>query len=265
MSARLTKSLSIAAFVGTAAAVGFLLGNRGLERADALLFLIIVGVAFSATAIASFVLSSLKGSDPEAEQEPAKPSPVSIVLGSMVGFVAMGTIGWFAAREIAVPIPELLRFDPLAPVLGGAAALPLIGFLHIIMTSQARRVRAFRDRQVTLFTERGFDVGWVSVILISLGAGISEEILFRGALQSLATEHLGLLAGIVLPSMLFGIVHGANGIYILITGIMGMYFAGLMVWTGNLLVPITAHTVYDIYALGVTVSAVRARQRMAAA
>ncbi|NNU14723.1 CPBP family intramembrane metalloprotease [Parvularcula sp. ZS-1/3] len=259
---RLVQSLALGIFVGLAGAIGFLLA-KGEVSTDLLRPMLTTAgvIALGAFLVSLAYLSFVK----KDEEEAGKPSPVSIVLGSMVGFVAMGTIGWLAAHEIAVPIPELLRFDPLAPVMGVAAALPLIAFLHFIMTSRAERVRAFRDRQVTLFTERGFDVGWVSVALISLGAGISEEILFRGALQSLATEHLGLLAGLVLPSILFGIVHGANGIYILITGVMGVYFAGLMVWTGNLLVPITAHTVYDIYALGVTVAAVRARQRLAAA
>lgn len=46
-------------------------------------------------------------------------------------------------------------------------------------------------------------------------------------------------------SAVFGFVHPMTKLYILITGLMGLYFGALMLLTGNLLIPIVAHALYD--------------------
>ncbi|TWT95712.1 CPBP family intramembrane glutamic endopeptidase [Neorhodopirellula pilleata] len=49
----------------------------------------------------------------------------------------------------------------------------------------------------------------------------------------------------IMSSVLFGFVHPITKLYILITGLMGLYFGALLILTGNLLIPIIAHSLYD--------------------
>jgi uncharacterized protein len=82
------------------------------------------------------------------------------------------------------------------------------------------------------------------ILLISLLAGLGEELLFRGVLQP--------LIGLPLASLVFGAVHvGGRGFvgYGVWAACIGALFGWLMVVTGGLLAPIVAHAVYDALAL----------------
>lgn len=82
------------------------------------------------------------------------------------------------------------------------------------------------------------------IVLISVLAGMAEELLFRGVLQP--------LVGWPAASLLFGVVHvGGRGFigYGAWAACIGALFGGLMVVTGGLLAPIVAHAVYDALAL----------------
>jgi len=78
-------------------------------------------------------------------------------------------------------------------------------------------------------------------IYISLLAGFSEELLFRGVLQP--------RWGIAAASIIFGALHAATSGYFLLATVMGFYLGWLFLYTGNLLVPMSVHALYDVFAL----------------
>jgi len=84
---------------------------------------------------------------------------------------------------------------------------------------------------------------------VSVGAGISEELVFRGFLLyylSLYLPHLNSAERVLLASFSFGLAHiyqgksGAIG-----TGIVGLILAGLYLLTGSLLLPVVIHAMVD--------------------
>jgi membrane protease YdiL (CAAX protease family) len=82
------------------------------------------------------------------------------------------------------------------------------------------------------------------IVLISMLAGLGEELLFRGVLQP--------LIGLPLASLIFGAVHiGGRSLigYGVWAACIGALFGWLTVVTGGLLAPIVAHAVYDALAL----------------
>jgi uncharacterized protein len=90
-------------------------------------------------------------------------------------------------------------------------------------------------------------------LLVSVTAGICEEIVFRGflpwyilALGAFFRLEVPLLAALVLSSILFGLAHiyqGWKGV--LGTGLLGALFAYLYVNTGSLILPIVCHILVD--------------------
>lgn len=261
----LSKAAIFALFPAIGAVLGFsLAGDEGAGAELPKLFAIAGGTYAVALAAVFTLLATGVIKQADAAAKPAPPGELTTTLTSLVSFVVMAAIGWAVAARWATPIPDILAVDTLAVVIGLAAAIPPAIMLHFIMTLDVGPVRAFREKQIALFVERNLDVGWITILLISLGAGIGEEILFRGALQPLFQEWTTPLLGLLIASALFGLAHAANWTYIVITGAVGLYLGTLFMVTGNLLIPIIGHAAYDIYALAVTVKAVRAHKALGA-
>ncbi|WP_404306393.1 CPBP family intramembrane glutamic endopeptidase [Neorhodopirellula lusitana] len=60
-----------------------------------------------------------------------------------------------------------------------------------------------------------------------------------------ATQGWPMVVALIGSSVLFGFVHPMTKLYIFVTGMMGFYFAVLLILSGNLLIPIVAHALYD--------------------
>jgi membrane protease YdiL (CAAX protease family) len=102
-------------------------------------------------------------------------------------------------------------------------------------------------------------------LLLSLTAGVWEELLYRGFLVGFLEPRAGLLAAVVLSSAIFGLGHvyqGRRGI--LNTGLVGLVFAGLYALTRSLWWLMLAHALVDM-AGGVVAFRIAARVRVDAA
>ena len=86
-------------------------------------------------------------------------------------------------------------------------------------------------------------------MLVSALAGIGEELLFRGVLQAGLSEAWSPMAGIVVASLLFGAAHAVSLSYLVLATLMGLYLGLLYHLTGNLLLPIIVHALYDWIAI----------------
>lgn len=133
---------------------------------------------------------------------------------------------------------------------GVAAALPLIGlFLAMLRwpVGPLAAVKEFCEQEVVpLFR----DSNWSEIALISLSAGVGEEMLFRGVVQASLTDWLGIGWGLALTSILFGVLHPISISYIVIAAFTGFYLGVIWIYNGNLLTVMLAHTIYDFVALG---------------
>lgn len=89
----------------------------------------------------------------------------------------------------------------------------------------------------------------IDLLIISLCAGVAEELFFRGWLQTLLVARLGLLVGICLAGLLFGLAHYLSREYALYAFITGLYLGALYHWTGNLYLLMVVHAFYDFVAL----------------
>jgi CAAX protease family protein len=81
----------------------------------------------------------------------------------------------------------------------------------------------------------------LDLCFISVCAGLGEELLFRGAIQ--------VKFGIVVASIIFGLLHFITPAYCIIATIMGFYLGFLFQYYDSLLIPIQLHFVYDLGAL----------------
>jgi membrane protease YdiL (CAAX protease family) len=87
----------------------------------------------------------------------------------------------------------------------------------------------------------------LALLVIGIGAPLSEELLFRGFLFSgLAKSRLGLAGTGVLTAVLWTALHFGYSIFGLIEVLaIGLYFSWLLVRTGSVWVTIFCHAVYN--------------------
>jgi membrane protease YdiL (CAAX protease family) len=89
----------------------------------------------------------------------------------------------------------------------------------------------------------------VDLLGISILAGLGEEMLFRGVLQSKFILWAGVGWGVAIASVLFGLLHAVTPAYTVLATLMGAYLGVVFWWTNNLLVVVLMHALYDFLAL----------------
>jgi len=94
---------------------------------------------------------------------------------------------------------------------------------------------------------------WFNIILISCFASIGEELLLRGALQTWLVGIVNPLIGVLVASIVFGLMHYLSRIYVLVTTLLGILFGVGLVFTDSILFVIVGHTVYDVCAFFIVV------------
>ena len=83
----------------------------------------------------------------------------------------------------------------------------------------------------------------VSILIVGVLAGFSEEIFFRGALQRLlASARIGNIASIWTAAFIFSAIH-MQFFGFVPRLLLGAYFGYLLLWSGSLWLPVLAHTV----------------------
>lgn len=172
-----------------------------------------------------------------------------------IGLLAV-IVGWL----LDLPLWEAVRWERRAVLMGVVAILPMLGVLLVVEWLPGRVFAALRqllDRVVApLFRSATL---W-EIAMISFVAGLGEEAFFRGIIQRglmriLAPQgYTGTLdAGTVLPilvaALLFGFAHPLSRLYIILTTGIGAYLGVLFTVTGNLLVPMVSHGLYDFFAI----------------
>jgi membrane protease YdiL (CAAX protease family) len=93
-------------------------------------------------------------------------------------------------------------------------------------------------------------------ILVSLAAGVCEEILYRGFVTQYfsgslgATISLGTVGAWLTASLFFGVAHAYQGVTgIVRSGLGGLLLGAISILSGGLLIPIVLHFVFDLQTL----------------
>lgn len=178
-----------------------------------------------------------------------------LVIGGtfFLGLLAVGLASLF---NISLEDHFSWRWDDMA--IGVLATIPLAAFLYWFVKTSNLRIVSFRESQIEFFAGIGFSFTLPRIVLMAFGAGIFEELLFRGVFQTGVERFVPVLLAIIITNILFGMLHWRTLLYAVIAGIVGAYL-GVIFWlTGNLLAPMVTHTVYDLVALWYTREAVAA-------
>lgn len=161
-------------------------------------------------------------------------APFSLFLGWLVGHPPLAHFVWSLQDALW----------------GAAAAVPLIALFLAMLRwpiGPLAKVKEFCEEEVVPLFDKSY---WSELALISLSAGVGEEMLFRGVFQAWFTDWLGPAGGLTLASIVFGILHPISVSYIFIAGFLGFYLGAIWIYQDNLLTVMVTHALYDFVALG---------------
>jgi membrane protease YdiL (CAAX protease family) len=159
--------------------------------------------------------------------------------------LALG-FGWL----LSDPPLDRVSWSLAATGQGMLAAVPMMAALVVMRRWPIGPLRSLLELIETRLAPHLRQCSLLELALISLAAGVGEELLFRGVLQTAIAEYTGSAAtGVGLASLAFGAVHAVSSTYFVLAGLIGVYLGWLMLATDNLLPPILAHALYDFAAL----------------
>ena len=155
-------------------------------------------------------------------------------------------LGWMIDQ------PPLRFFQwTLGAVLWGVlAVLPLAALFSLMIlwpVGPFKRIQRFSEEVIRPLLA---PCSVIDLLGISLLAGLGEEILFRGVLQEAFTGWFNVWVGVLMASVLFGLMHSITFTYVLLATLMGAYLGCVWLWADhNLLVIVLTHALYDFLVL----------------
>jgi membrane protease YdiL (CAAX protease family) len=209
--------------------------------------LVILALAVLAGASATVLLGALGGTAPGPAQPRLMIQLTAWIAGLQVGVIVLtlAAAGLYSSdRRQALALRQPAggwRVLPLALVPLFAGTGLWTGFL--LLWNPAIVVHDLRPFQELLRS----DAAVVVLLVISIGAPLSEELLFRGFIFSgLAKSRLGLVGTSLLTALLWSAMHVGYSIFGLVEVLgIGLYLSWLLVRTGSLWVTVFCHAVYN--------------------
>lgn len=193
--------------------------------------------------------------DDEIEQVPKNVAPSAMAFESALAVIALVLGGFFGHSPLDTisGVAENYAANAKACVWGVLATLPLLvvffALEYLPLDMFRDLVRLVEEKIAPLFSESTI----AQLAMLSIAAGVGEELLFRGLIQDGLASSIGgqngLVVGLIVASLIFGACHSLTQSYFLLATGIGVYL-GLLFWlTDNLLAPIVTHALYDFVAI----------------
>ena len=179
---------------------------------------------------------------------PAESVSVAIV-ATLVQQVAMIGLTWFAAARYGASAIDVLALHP--PAQGFKAywvSLFVLAVATVAMSTLIHLIGLPVDKNDIKVFEEMFKSNWwwLAIILVGVGAPLSEEFLCRGFLFSaLAKSRVGVLGAATVTSLIFALVHPYSILAVTQVFVIGMLFSWMLIKTGSLRVTIVCHSIFN--------------------
>ncbi len=177
---------------------------------------------------------------------------LALELGLVILAIGLSYLGFYDHHQKLAEITlAKLRMPAVIGLLG---MIPLVFFMVSIDRIHWPMMRSLRaiadDLLYPLF--KGLPL-W-QLLVIAIGAGVGEELLFRWCLQGgirslIESQWLGISVSLIVASVVFGICHWLNFTYFIFALLVGIYFGAIMELTDSVVAPMITHALYDFVAL----------------
>jgi len=188
----------------------------------------------------------------DAAVEPAPPRQVT--LGAAVVLLAvqssvmtsLGLLLWhWSGRDAAA----FVIISASQVLYGVALGLALIALAFALLRGFPAVSEKLVRMQAETYGFLGPRLGLPAIAVISLCAGVGEEALFRGGMQTLLGDRVGAPGAIALSSAVFAAIHLGKPAITVLLFVVGVIFGAAYWLTDSLLAVMIGHALYDVWAL----------------
>ena len=173
---------------------------------------------------------------------------MAVVVEGGVALAAL-VVAWLFRVSLRDLFPEAGAPLVNAIVRGLLATLPMLVIFWVLIRSDWPMMRQLRDQVELLIDEMFSSRSVAQFATVATLAGVGEELLFRGALQSVFGSWTNPAIGIVISSLLFGLAHALSKLYFIFAVAVGVFLGWLTLRYNDLVAPMVAHGLYDFLAL----------------
>lgn len=178
------------------------------------------------------------------------PLPIGRVIAALAGQAAVMVAAGYALWRWSGRAGEDFVTLSVAQIgLGLALGGGLILVAWTVFRAFPRIADALVRMQAKSYGFIGGKLGWPAIVAISLCAGVGEEALFRGGIQTFLGDRVGIPAAIALSSAAFAAIHLARPVITVMLFVIGALFGAIYWQTGSLLLVMIGHALYDVWAL----------------
>lgn len=161
---------------------------------------------------------------------------------------AIGVVGLAAILMFGISVP--LLGPGLWPSLFYGAAGAVLTYVGLLLFTRIPGLLPDNlARQMQGLYDFAASYSPAVLVLLSLLAGLGEELLFRGAVQGWLLAHTNATVAVLAASVLFGLVHWVSFTYFLIATGLGLILGVAYQVSESILLVMFWHAVYDMIAL----------------
>ena len=160
----------------------------------------------------------------------------------------IAVLGLVASLVFGIPVPLIgpgLWPSVLYGILGAAGTYALL----LLLTRIPGLFPDNLERQMQGLHDFASGYSPSVLVLLSLLAGVGEELLFRGAVQGMLMEYTNATTAVLAASVLFGLVHYVSFTYFLVATGLGLILGGVYAFSESIVLVMIWHAVYDMVAL----------------
>jgi membrane protease YdiL (CAAX protease family) len=158
-------------------------------------------------------------------------------------------VAWLLGWWLDHPPLQTFAWDGPSALEGLAATLPLVLLFLAMMRWPIGPLAGIKRISEDVIRPLLAPCTLIDLIGISVLAGLSEEMFFRGVLQAAFAGGLGRWGALAAASALFGLMHAVSPTYAVLAAVMGALLGALWIHSGNLLAPVIVHGLYDLVVL----------------
>jgi len=173
---------------------------------------------------------------------------MAVLVEGGLAVLAVGA-GWLMSIPLRGLLPATMAELSSAVLRGLVATLPLVIALWWLVHARWPAAQRLRMQAQRLVAELFHSASWAELALIAVLAGVGEELLFRGVLQTLVGRWISPEWALAIVSLVFGLFHALSLLYFLLAALVGAYFGWLVLEYHDLTAAIVAHALYDFIAL----------------
>jgi CAAX protease family protein len=197
--------------------------------------------------------------DPAADRNDGFAMAVMVEGGLAIIAILFAWLFQVSLRDLFAPLGKPFIW---AVARGIAATVPMLAVFWWLVNSQRPMLKQLREQVEWLIREMFPSASVMQFAMVALLAGVGEELLFRGVLQTKLADWTTPIVGLAIASLLFGLAHALSKLYFMFAVAVGAFLGWLAFRYHDLVAPMVAHGVYDFVAL-VYLSRSRQRPRFA--